>query len=432
MTDQGTDVGTTWGGTHRFEATRLHRPTSVDQLRELVAGLPAVRALGSRHSFTALADLPGGDLVSVADLPAEVTVDADGAGIGAATVTVGAGTRYGDLAPQLLERGLALANLASLPHISIAGAVATGTHGSGDRVGSLATAVAGLELVTADGELLTVSRSSHPDDFDGMVVALGALGVVTRVTLTVEPAFEVAQTVFDDVPLDAVLAHYDEVTSAGYSVSCFLPWAGDGVQVWVKQRVPKHSADAFEPMRELLGLPPADGPRHPVPGVATEATTEQRGVPGPWFERLPHFRLAFEPSAGDEIQSEYLVPRDRAVEALEAVRALGPMIAPLLFISEIRTMDADTLWLSPASGRATVGIHFTWHPDPAGVLAVLPHLEAALAPFDARPHWGKLFVAGADAVAPLYPRATDFVALAEQMDPTAKFRNPFLAEHLFG
>ena len=421
MTDATTDVGTTWGGTHRFEAARLHRPRSVEELQELVAGLPAVRALGSRHSFTALADLPGGDLVSVADLPAEIAVDDD-----AATVTVGAGTRYGDLAPQLLERGLALANLASLPHISIAGAVATGTHGSGDRVGSLATAVTGLELVTADGELLEVSRQTA--DFDGMVVALGALGIVTRVTLKVEPAFEVAQTVFDDVPLDAVLAHYDEITSAGYSVSCFLPWAGDRVQVWVKERV----TPGWTPLPALLGRPPADGPRHPVPGVATEATTEQRGVPGPWFERLPHFRLAFEPSAGDEIQSEYLVPRDRAVDALEAVRALGPMIAPLLFISEIRTMDADSLWLSPASGRATVGIHFTWHPDPHGVLAVLPHLEAALAPFDARPHWGKLFVAGADAVRPLYPRAGDFAALAERMDPARKFRNPFLAEHLFG
>ena len=426
-----TDLGTTWGGTHHYEATRLHRPTSVEQLRQLVAGLPAVRALGTRHSFTALADLPGGDLVSVAGLPDEITVD-EGADAHSATVTVGAGTRYGDLAPQLLERGLALANLASLPHISIGGAIATGTHGSGDRVGSLATAVTALELVTADGELLAVSRQTHPDDFDGMVVSLGALGIVTRVTLRVEPAFEVAQTVFDDVPLDDVLARYDEVTSAGYSVSCFLPWAGDGVQVWVKQRVPKHSAGGFEPVRELLGRPPADGPRHPVPGVATEATTEQGGAPGPWFERLPHFRLAFEPSAGDEIQSEYLVPRDQVVEALEAVRALGSLIAPLLFISEIRTMDADDLWLSPASGRATVGIHFTWHPDPQGVLAVLPRLEAALAPFGARPHWGKLFVAGAADVSPLYPRAAEFAALAERLDPDRKFRNPFLAEHLFG
>jgi len=422
-----TDLGTTWGGTHHFEADRLHRPTSVEQLQELVAGLPAVRPLGTRHSFTALADLPGGDLVSVAGLPAEMTVD-EGMNAVAATVTVGAGTRYGDLAPQLLERGLALANLASLPHISIAGAIATGTHGSGNRVGSLATAVTAIELVTADGELLAVSRQTHPDDFDGMVVALGALGVVTRVTLRVEPAFEVAQTVFDDVPLDAVLANFDEVTSAGYSVSCFLPWAGDRVQVWVKERV----TPGWTPRDELLGRPPAYGARHPVPGVATQATTEQGGVPGPWFERLPHFRLAFEPSAGDEIQSEYLVPRDLAIEALRAVRALGPLIAPLLFISEIRTMDADDLWLSPASGRPTVGIHFTWHPHPAGVLAVLPRLEAALAPFGARPHWGKLFVAGAEEVAPRYPRAADFVALARRLDPTGKFRNPFLARQLFG
>jgi xylitol oxidase len=325
-----------------------------------------------------------------------------------------------------------LANLASLPHISIAGAVATGTHGSGDGVGTLATAVTGLELVTANGELVVVARESHPDDFDGMVVSLGALGIVTRVTLRVEPAFEVAQTVFDDVPLDAVLAHYDELTATGYSVSGFLPWAGDGVQVWVKQRVPRHSSGGFEPVSELLGRRPADGPRHPVPGVATEATTEQHGVPGPWFERLPHFRLAFQPSAGDEIQSEFLVPRDRAVEAFEAVRRLGPRIAPLLFISELRTMAADQLWLSGAYGRPTAAIHFTWHPDPAGVLAILPALEDALAPFGARPHWGKLFVSGAAELAPRYPRWNDFIDLARRWDPDSKFGNPFLAEHLFG
>jgi xylitol oxidase len=417
------DLGTDWGGTYRFEAARIHRPSSVDELQQLVARLPAVRALGTRHSFTPLADLPGGDLVSVTGLPPELSVDAD-----AGTVTVSASTRYGDLAPRLLEHGLALANLASLPHISIGGAVATGTHGSGDGVGTLATQVERLELVTADGELLSASRATHPADFDGMVVALGALGVVTRLTLRVEPAFEVAQTVFDDVPLDALFANFDEVTGAGYSVSTFLPWAGDTGQVWVKERV----TPGWAARTELLGRPAADGPRHPLPGAATEATTEQRGEPGPWFERLPHFRLAFEPSAGDEIQSEFLVPRDRAIEALDAVRELAPVIAPVLFISEIRTMAADDLWLSGASGRPTVAIHFTWHPDRAAVSAVLPALEAALAPFGARPHWGKLFLAGSGELAPRYPRHADFVALADRLDPTGKFRNPFLAGHLFG
>ena len=415
-----------WGGTYAYRAARLHRPRSVAELQELVAGLPALRPLGTTHSFQGVADLPGGDLVSVADLDLPIELDAE-----ARTVTVPAGASYGMLARHLEERGWAVANLASLPHISVAGAVATGTHGSGDRVGSLAAEAVGLELVTASGELLRATRATHPDEFDGMVVALGALGVVTRVTLRVEPSFAVAQTVWDRLPFAELEERYDEITASGYSTSLFLDWSGDAVgQVWIKERVAADAPPASRPPRGGAVL--ADGPRHPVPGMPTEAITEQGGVPGPWLERLAHFRMGHTPSAGEELQSEYLVPRAAALDAMRAVRALAGRITPLLFTSEVRTVAADGLWLSPAYGADVVGIHFTWRPDPAGVRAVLPGIEAALAPFAPRPHWGKLFLAEAAELAPRYPRHADFVALAERLDPDRKLRSPFLDAHLFG
>ena len=391
-----------WAGNVVYQAREVARPRTVDALRELVARRDRVRALGSRHSFSAIADGTG-TLVSLDELPGDVE-------FGEGQVVVPAAVRYGVLAESLQARGLALANMASLPHISVAGAVATGTHGSGDALGSLATAVAGLELVTAAGGLRRVRRGDP--EFAGSVVALGALGIVTRVTLDVRPSFEVRQQVYVDVPWADVLAGLDAVFASGYSVSIFTDWVSPA-QVWVK------SVDAV-----TLPFTPAAGPVHMLPGESVAAVTEQGGVPGPWLDRLPHFRLGHKPSAGAELQSEYLLPRESAVEALSRVRAMTGRVTPLLQISELRTVAADDLWLSPAGGRDVLGIHFTWRLDVPGVTAVLPALEAALLPLGARPHWGKVFHTGD--VAPLYPRWADFAELRTHHDPAGKFTNPLL------
>jgi xylitol oxidase len=371
-------------------------------LRSLVAGRERVRALGSRHSFSEVADGPG-TLVSLEDLPAEITVSGD-------RVTVPAATRYGVLAEFLQSQGLALPNMASLPHISVAGAVATATHGSGDANGCLSTSVAGLELVTASGGLRGVWRGDP--EFAGSVVALGALGVVTTVTLDVRPAFEVRQRVYVDVPWETAVAELDTVFASGYSVSMFTDWAGPA-QVWVK------SLDEVS-----LPFTPAEGPVHMLAGESVAAVTEQGGVPGPWLDRLPHFRLGHKPSAGAELQSEYLLPRESAVDALTRLRSMAARITPLLQITELRTVAADSLWLSPAGGRDVLGVHFTWKLDVPGVTAVLPDIEAALVPLGARPHWGKLF--HTKDVAALYPRWTDFAELRAHHDPKGKFTNGFL------
>jgi xylitol oxidase len=411
-------AGTNWAGNLTYRATRLHRPTTLEQLRELAAATPRLRVIGSRHSFTDVAD--SAELVSLTGLPEDVAVDR-----AAGTVSFSGGLTYGRLATVLAAEGLALHNLASLPHISVAGAVATATHGSGLRNGNLATAVAGLELVTSSGDLVRLARGD--DGFDGAVVHLGALGAVTRLTLDVEPAYDVAQQVFEHLPWPALLGSLDAVLGAGYSVSVFTTWGDDVDMVWVKSRV-----DAGPLPGELLGTRAAPAERHPVAGLDPAPTTAQRGVPGPWSDRLPHFRMGFTPSAGDELQSEWLLPRADAVPALEAVRALAGRVRPVLLTSEVRAVAADRLWLSTAFDRDSVALHFTWRPQPAEVGAVVRALEAALAPFGARPHWGKVFTASAAELAPLYPRLPDFAALVERLDPRGAFRNDWLERHVLG
>ena len=414
-----------WAGNLAYRASSVEHPESIDELRELLARGGRVRVLGSRHCFNDIADTTG-ILIALDRMPrvSEVSPTRD-------SVRVSAGLRYGDIAPVLEEQGLALANLASLPHISVAGAVATGTHGSGDGIGSLASAVRALTMLTASGELVSFARGEA--GFEGAVVALGALGVVVDLTLDVEPSYQVAQHVFEKPSWDAILRDLGAVTGAGTSVSIFSTWQQTDVadQIWIKQRVAATRADARESesaraaLAASLGAAPAQGKRHPIIGADPEACTDQEGVAGPWFQRLPHFKLEFTPSAGAEIQSEYLVPRIDAVAAIEAVRSLADRIAPLLLVNEIRTVRADDLWLSSSYGTDAVGLHFTWKPDEAAVRELLPTIEAAL-PASARPHWGKVFTLDGAETRSRYPRWDDFAALVAQHDPQRRFVNEYL------
>lgn len=408
-----------WAKNHTYRAEALHQPSTLEALQELVASAPHIRALGSRHCFNDIADSDA--LVSLERMPEVVEVDE-----ASRTVRVSGGIRYGTLAGALHARGWAVHNLASLPHISVAGAVATATHGSGDRSGNLATAVRGMEIVRSDGELVTLTADDA--DLAGAVVHLGALGVVVGLTLEVEPTYGVAQEVRTGLPWDAAIEHFDEITASADSVSLFTDWRGDAVgQVWRKTRVPAGAADLRH-----FGALVAEVQVHPLAGVDPVSTTAQLGVPGPWHERLPHFRMEFTPSHGDELQSEYLVPREHAPDALRAVRAMADRVAPLLLISEVRTIASDDLWLSTAYGRESVGLHFTWKPLQPDVMALLPALEEALAPFAARPHWGKLFADADRALADLYPRMGEFRGLVGRMDPRGAFRNAFLERHVLG
>jgi xylitol oxidase len=412
--------GTNWAGNYTYRAEKLHRPSTIEQVQEIIANAPGVRVLGSRHSFNDIAD--SSELISLEAMPTDVVVDH-----AANTVSFNAGLKYGELVEPLNAEGVALHNLASLPHISVAGAVATATHGSGVSNGNLATAVAGLELVTSDGEIIEASRGEP--DFDGLVVGLGALGALTRITLDVEPAYEVRQRVFEGLSWDALFEHFDEITSCGYSVSVFTRWSNANDQVWVKSRV---TDEPERMMSDLFGAVAAAVDRHPILELDAASCTPQLGRPGPWSDRLPHFRMGFTPSSGEELQSEYLLPRRYAVEAIEAVRALADRIQPILQVSEIRAVAADRLWMSMNYGEDTVGIHFTWKPEIRAVEDMLVQLETALDPFEARPHWGKLFNADAAALAPRYERMPDFIRLVERLDPRGAFCNSWLKAHVLG
>ena len=411
---------TNWAGNYGYRARTIHAPSTLEQLRELISSLPRVRVLGSRHSFTDIADSE--ELVTLDAMPAEVAVDCD-----SLRVSLSGAVRYGALAQILGRSGLGLANLASLPHIAVAGAVSTATHGSGDRTGNLATAVAGIEIVTSDGDLLTLSRADP--DFEGVVVGLGAVGAVTRITLEVQPAYEMRQRVFEGLPWEQLLEHFDAITSSGYSVSVFTRWGERAGQLWIKSRVTDRPESAAG---ELFGATAATEQLHPILGLDPVNCTPQLGVPGPWSERLPHFRMGFRPSSGAELQSEYILDRSHAVPAIEAVLRVAAKIRPLLQVSEIRTIAADTLWMSPQYGRETVAIHFTWKQEREQVEGLLAELENTLLPFASRPHWGKLFVADAKTIGPMYERLDDFRGLLDRLDPRGAFRNGWLESRVLG
>ncbi len=408
-----------WAGNVAFGATDVHRPSSITELQRLVAGSDRIRALGTGHSFSRVADCPG-DLVLLSGLPHTMDIDT-----ASSSVTVAAGVRYEELATHLHDAGFALRTMASLPHISVAGACATGTHGSGVTNGNLATAVCALEMVTAGGEIIEMSRAADGDLYDGAVVALGSLGIVTTLTLDLVPTFDVRQYVYDNLPREVLDEHLTDILASGYSVSLFTDWADDRInQVWLKRRVDEH--DSRTPEKTWMGARLADGPRHPVRGMPAANCTEQLGVPGPWHERLPHFRPDFMPSSGDELQTEYIVPRDRAVEALAAIDTIRHRVHPVLQVSEIRTIAPDDLWMSPSYRRDGVAIHFTWINDARAVTPVLAALEQQLAPYRARPHWGKLFTTPPEVVSGLYERWSDFVRLRSRYDPTGTFANEFM------
>lgn len=417
-----------WAGNYAYQAAACHFPESVDEVRELVASNQRVKVIGTRHSFNGIADTDAAH-ISLARLNRVIALDRE-----TNRVTVEGGITYGDLSRYLHGQGFALHNLASLPHITVAGACATATHGSGDGNGSLATAVCGMELVKGDGETVRLTREEESGKFAGAVVGLGALGVVTRLTLDIVPSFEMAQHVFEGLPFERLEDGFDDISSSGYSVSLFADWKKPSFnQVWLKRVLTEagETSGAKEVSATFFGAALSSVKLHPVPGVPAVNCSDQQGIAGPWHERLPHFRMDFTPSAGEELQSEYFVPRKYAHDMVQALNQLSDRIAPLLFVSEMRTIKADGLWMSPCYGQDSVAIHFTWKPDWDAVRQLLPLIEEKLEPFGARPHWSKLFATAPTKLQSLYAKLPAFRELARECDPHGKFRNAYLYTYIY-
>ena len=413
-----------WAGNLTYSTNNVFYPATVRDVQSIVKKCDKLRGLGTRHCFNAIADskdnlLSSGKLNHISSLDAEKL-----------TVTVGGGIRYGELAPWIDRKGFALHNLASLPHISVAGSIITATHGSGVKNGNLSSAVRGMEFVIADGSIVKLSREKDTENFNGAVVSLGALGIITEVTLAIQPTYQVRQLVFTKMPLDQLKDHFEDITSAGYSVSLFTDWQSEYInEVWIKYKV--NPGIQHQDMDDFYGAKPATKDLHPIIELSAENCTPQMGVPGPWYERLPHFKMGFTPSSGKELQSEYFIPRQHAVEAILAIQAMGKQIGPHLFITEIRTIASDNFWLSPCRNQESVAIHFTWKQEWDEVQKLLPLIEKELNPFNARPHWGKVFTMQPAVLDSRYEKMEDFKKLASYYDPKGKFRNDFLASNLY-
>lgn len=414
---------TNWAGNYTYKAKNLHEPATVDEIQALIKKLDTQKALGSCHCFNNIADSPLHQ-ISTKKLKGLLAIDEE-----AMTVTVGAGTKYGDFAPELHKKGYALHNLASLPHISVAGACATATHGSGVTNGNLASAVSGVELVTGNGDVINVNRNKDEDLLNAIVVNLGALGIITKITLDIEKTFDVRQDVFQDLPLESLQNNFDAILSGGYSVSLFTDWQNELVsQVWVKRKVTDQMEDLGT---DYYGAKAAVRNLHPITELSAENCTEQMGIPGPWYDRLPHFKMGFTPSSGEELQSEFFVPKELALDAILALEKRKKQIQPQLMITEIRTISADNLWMSPCYQQDSVAIHFTWKQNPQEVGELISMIEKELEPFKYRPHWGKLFSTNPALLASRYDKLTEFVGLAKELDPQGKFKNDYLNLNIY-
>jgi xylitol oxidase len=413
---------TNWSANLTYHTQNLFEPATVAELQQVVKDHPSIRPLGTRHSFNGLADSTQAQ-VALTHFN-NITIDAK-----AKTVTVGAGVRYGDVAPVIDAQGFALHNLASLPHISVPGAIATATHGSGIHNKNLSSSVAAIEFVDAIGDLHTLSRADG-DKFNGAVVNLGLLGVMTQVTLDIEPTFQVAQTVYTDLPFSELEHHFDDIFSAGYSVSIFTNWQGGrATELWLKRLV--KTGEKLDTPALFYNGKLATKNLHPIPALDPVNCTPQMGVPGPWYERLPHFRMNFTPSSGEELQTEYFVPRAHAYEAIRAVETLKDRITPHLLTTELRVIAADDLWLSMAYQQDSLAIHFTWKRQWPEVQKILPLIQQKLAPFNPRPHWAKLSTYNSGHFRQVYPKLADFKSLVQQYDPNGKFRNELITTELY-
>ena len=413
-----------WAGNLEYSTSKIDYPKSLEEVQQLVKKYSKLKVLGTRHCFNTIADSKY-NFISLREMKKIVSLDAN-----AKTVTVEGGIKYGELCPWLNDKGFALHNLASLPHISVAGAITTATHGSGVRNKNLCGPVEALEIVTADGDVINLLKKDG-EKFYAAVVGLGAIGVVTKVTLNIQPTFMMRQWVYTKMPLQQIKEHFDEIVSSGYSVSLFTDWQNESInEVWIKSLV--DDASNAEAKKDFFGAAPATKNVHPIIELPAENCTEQMGVPGTWYERLPHFKMGFTPSSGKELQAEYFVPHEHAVEAIQAIQKMGKEIGPHLFISEIRTIDADDFWMSPCYKQPSVTIHFTWKQEWNAVSKLLPAIEKELAPFNAKPHWGKLFTMSPSTLASRHQKMNDFKKVVAEFDSKGKFRNEFLEKNIYG
>jgi xylitol oxidase len=408
-----------WAGNLTFSAKEFIEIDNISKLQQVVSNSQGVKVLATGHSFNAIGDTKY-TLISLKNLSNGIEIDSQNA-----QALIPAGMSYADAARYLESNGWAFSNMASLGEVTIAGAISTGTHGSGSNNGVLSTSVVGLEIVLGSGELITIDESNS-EEFAGFVISLGSLGVFTKIKMKIVPSFSVKQFVYENIGIQAVAENFDTVFNSAYSVSYFSNWAKNSTgQIWMKFLDDSSSDNLSD---NWLGANQAKAKQHPVKINNPDPCTDQLGISGKWLYRLPHFKLDSSPASGDEVQTEYLVDRKYVNEYIQDLRTIGDEIAPRVYATEIRTIKSDELWLSGAYQRETVGFHFTWKKSDT-LVDFLPRIEEILGKHDGRPHWAKLFSVKSDELSARYPKYSNFEALLKKYDPKKKFRNKFIDQY---
>ena len=425
-----------WARTERVRPTTVEYPSTIEAVRRSVRSAAArgrpIKAVGTGHSFTGIAVAPG-TLLEMTELSRLVSVDRD-----RQRARLLAGTRLHRIPALLAPYGLAMANLGDIDRQSISGAISTGTHGTGSRFGGIATQVVAATLVTAGGELLTVSEDENADLLPAVALGLGALGILVDVTIQCVPAF-VLEAVERPEPLDSVV---DDVVSRADAVDHFEFY-------WFP-----HTDTALTKTNTRL---PAGSPTKPLSAasrlvddvlvgnvVHQSVCSAGRAAPGlvPGINRLSAkvwgdrtfsdaSHRVFATSRGVRFREmEYAVPLDRLASAFRGVqRVIDEHGWRIEFPIEVRTAAADDLWLSTATGRPSgyLAVHRYWKTDHTEYFAAV---EEVMLAHEGRPHWGKLHTLDASALRARYPRFDDFTALRDRLDPDRAFRNPYLGRVL--
>jgi len=405
-----------WAGNLTFSAKEYIEIDSISKLQSIVSKASGVKVLATGHSFNDIADT-NQTQISIKNLSNKIEIDSI-----KKVVLVPAGMQYADVCRYLETKGWALFNTASLGEITVAGAMLTGTHGSGSNNPVLSDCVEGIEMVLESGEIFNISREDS-DEFFGFVISLGALGVFTKLKLKIVESFSIKQFVYENIGIQSISENFDDVFDKSYSVSYFSNWKKNSTgQIWMK----------FLDNNNFPQLPSvwldgniANANQHPVKVNDPSPCTDQMGVSGKWLYRLPHFKLDSSPASGDEVQTEYLVDRAYVSHYIDELSNIGDEIAARVYATEIRTIKADDLWLSGAHGRQTVGFHFTWKKSDS-LQTFLPKIEEILGNHNGRPHWGKLFSTPRENLIGRYPKYSNFEDLLKKYDPNKKFRNSFI------
>lgn len=402
-----------WGGNLAFEQAEVVKPKTISELAEMVR-VNKVRPVGTLHSFSPIAKGEG-LLMSTANLAIKPELDSD-----RSVVRFGAAMRFGELALFLEQNGFALRNMGSLPHISVAGAAATGTHGSGDKNQILSSSLTSFSYLNHEGELIKVEKQDPL--FEAFRLGLGAYGIWVEAELSIVPSFQIRQDIFLEIPWSYFLEDPSRLTSAGYSVSLFGKWGTSTIsQTWVKSEVEDPRAGV-----PIAAIAPEQNSKRELADGVGDNLTEQGGKPGPWLHRLPHFRLDASPSAGNEIQTEYFFTRDKIAHAIEAVHSVAGKINPVLIISEIRSIAQDDAWLSPMRRGDSIALHFTWKNEPELVDIAVQELEKVLAPMEPIPHWGKVHHFTQSDLERAHPMLSKAREQFENADPSGKFSSDYL------